>query len=393
MAKIETGKNFNKPRDQFARELLSILDGTLYKLLSTPESAQKSYERTISELSKQKKEVAKRGSREAITNVLAVIEQMFFSPLLDKDSKRLLEKKLKNIRRNVRGKGYPSREDVRDSVALVVKIFDKIYPGKSVHEIRNQVVKIVSPQDKERTEAEERARRIAESGLDREEVKKIYVSTLYDAYYHNGYYSGIPHILRLPGSKAADEKIIRAAEADIFTEISEGRQHDDVIIDIRKKIGAGIATEQEKIFYLLSTNEMRPNWFGKIPAPIESLVDLGEPVSDTYAEKATEYMLEARKKARKDFDQFTPEDYELMAEEGYEAKDESVVEKISKNDIIHARKLVEMTIAHAYPEVVQEDEHGHRAINRRALESMLGKEPLPEKFIVFMKENDPTYPG
>ncbi len=393
MAKAESGKHFEKPRDQFARELISILDGTLYKLLSTPESAHKSYERTISELSKQKKETAKRGSREAITNVLAVIEQMFFSPLLDQESKRFLEGKLKDIRKRVRGQGYTNKETIKDAITLVVKLLDKIYPDKSVYEVRKLVEKNIPSKDIGRTESEERARLIVESGLDREEVKKIYVSTLYDTYYYNGFYSGIPYILQLPGSKAVDEKIIREAEASLFADISKGRQLDDVIKNIRNKIGAGTATEQEKIFYLLSTNEMRPNWFGGLPAPIESLIDLGEPVSEAYADKAKEYMLEARKKARKDFDQFTPEDYMLMAEEGYEAKDETVAEKISKKDIMRARKLIEMTIAHAYPQVVEESAQGKRTINRRALERILGKNPLSEKFVEFMKESDPTYPG
>lgn len=373
----------NKSRGQFARELIIVLDSTLYKLLSVPEAQYKSYERTLSELARQKGEKERRTSREAVANVLVVLEQLLFSGLLNQDTKRFLGEKVRGIRKSVTRKGYPSKHDVKNAVTLATKTLNKLYPGKSVHEVRN----LVQPKKGDEQDAGK------ETETDKEELKKICISKLYDAYYLNGYYPGVPSLLEFTGDKKKDQKIIHAHKKLLDTFISEGRRREDVIEDIRNNIGSGTATRLEEVFFLILTNKARGNWAGGVQPYIDTLVDLGEDMPEEFSEKIQQYAEDIKRKTRTDFDLFTEEDYRIMVEEGFRAEDEAVEEKVSEDDIRHVNKLIEMTIARAYPEAVEEIGGGHHVLNRRTLERLLGKEPLPAKFIEFMKENDPMYPG
>ncbi|MBI4272582.1 hypothetical protein HY621_01900 [Candidatus Uhrbacteria bacterium] len=366
-----TQEEINSQRQGFANTLLTLLDKPLYGLITARTQDRLEYDTRLAGKAKDKF-----GSTAAISGVLAEVEKMLFWPRIDSVSKKLIEDEAKKIRDSIQEKGIVDQGDVKTTISLVSHLLGSLYSGKSVHEIRMMFRKVP---EKKKSESEER-----------ETMMRAQKEQLYKSYFLWGYYPGIKERLHLTGDKIQDSAKIRKEEKRTAKTSLKGQGVEDALADIRQHIGEGRSTANERLFYLLQTNKLRGHWYSEFAPAIELLADFsGADISEDIVQAALS--LANRVEKKRTF--ITPEQRRIAEAKGRDIREDYIEEDVSEEDTKEGNRYIQEVIARLYPDVASTDTQGNITIHREELEKKLGLPPLPERFIAFMKEHDPTYPG
>ncbi|MBI2483854.1 hypothetical protein HYV71_01570 [Candidatus Uhrbacteria bacterium] len=362
----------DEQKAKFAKELLGLLDRPLYALLLTRKQDRLAYETRLAARVK-----GKFGSMAVITGVFAEIEKLLFWPQIDLASKDLIENETKKIRKSIHEKGSVEQEDITATISLVAHLLGSLYVGKSVHEIRMMFKK--TPDEK----------KIAQTETESEDFLRREKESLYHVYYSWGFYPGVAARLKLTGDKKEDRKIIDRNERQLEKTVLKGKK-EDVLVRIRENIGAGTASAKEKLYYLLQTNKKRGHWFASIPAFLELFADYaGIDIPQEIIDKASALSLRVKMKRTG----YTQKQKEDAHRQGFKISDDTLEQDVTIEDIKEGDAYLELAILRLFPDVAVRDAQGNSRVDRKKLEEKLGIPTLPERFIEFMKEHDPTYQG
>lgn len=307
------------------RSCLAVLDR--YTFLTVSPDKFKEYEE---DLKPHEREAF--GAKAALSDFLGVMSESVQWKEIDSETRNWLSGQLAEFGRVLEEESRPTPDDLKHVTLILRDFLERVYPDKTIQELRQE---IKTPQDpKASTEQTE---------FSVESAKLNSVRILHDARYEHDYYPEIPSLLGLTGDKKKDEEIIDRRERELAEKFFKGTWEKTLSV-LRDIMQRNPQDTDARLYYMLSTNKIRTQWFESLVGPIDNLVKLGEPVEDLYQE-AKKLVDEVRRKRNV----LSKGEIARISREGKRTQSFSLKAPVTENDIRRAEDIIDRVFAVLYP--------------------------------------------